>query len=120
MQQRSKLDLWHPGLWTLSCTGHVKKGETYRAAAKRELVEELGLRIPLKEFTKMLLPPIFSKGLTEWEWVTLFVSSTDQNVTIDPVELESVGEVSLSKLRRMMTGSRLTPDARILLKTFLK
>jgi len=120
MQQRSKRDLWHPGLWTLSCTGHVKKGETYRAAAKRELVEELGLRIPLKEFTKMLLPPIFSKGLTEREWVTLFVSSTDQNVTIDPVELESVGEVSPSKLRRMMTGSRLTPDARILLKTFLK
>ena len=37
LQQRSKSDLWQPGLWTLSCTGHVKGGETYASAASREL-----------------------------------------------------------------------------------
>jgi isopentenyl-diphosphate delta-isomerase len=120
LQQRSKRDLWHPGLWTLSSTGHVKSGESYRDAAKRELDEELGLRSPIRVITKLLLPPIMSRGLTEWEWVSLFVSKTDQTATIDPVELESVEEVSLLRLRRILSGQRLTPDAKVVLRAFLK
>jgi isopentenyldiphosphate isomerase len=107
-------------LWTLSCTGHVKSRERYRDAAERELDEELGLRSPLRAFTKLLLPPFTSRGLTEWEWVSLFVSRTDRSPTIDPVELESVEEVSVPRLRRMLHGPRLTPDARIVLSAFLK
>jgi isopentenyldiphosphate isomerase len=120
LQQRSKRDLWHPGLWTLSCTGHVKSGETYREAAKRELDEELGLCSPLRAFTKLLLPPLTSGGLTEWEWVSVFVSKTDQTATVDPIELESVEDISLPRLRRMLLGSRLTPDAKVILQAFLK
>jgi isopentenyl-diphosphate delta-isomerase len=120
LQQRSKRDLWHPGLWTLSCTGHVREGETYRAAARRELAEELGLRSPLRVFSKLLLPPISSRGLTEWEWVSLFISKSDQHVTADPAELETVKEVSTSELRRMLAEPRLTPDAKILLGAFLR
>jgi len=120
LQQRSKRDLWHPGLWTLSSTGHVKSGESYRDAAKRELDEELGLSSSLRAIRKFLLPPFMSRGLTEWEWVSLFVSKTDRTVTIDPIELESVEEVSLLRLRRMLTGPRLTPDAKVVLRAFLK
>ena len=120
LQQRSKRDLWHAGLWTLSCTGHVKSGEKYRDAALRELDEELGLRSSLRAFTKILLPFFTSRGLTEREWVSLFVSKTDRPATIDPFELESVEEVSPSGLRRMLPGPRLTPDAKIVLRLFLK
>ncbi|MGD0476726.1 MAG: NUDIX domain-containing protein [Nitrososphaerales archaeon] len=120
LQQRSKRDLWHPGLWTLSCTGHVKSGEKYRDAAKRELDEELGLRSPLRAFTKLLLPPFTSRGLTEWEWVSLFVSKTDRTATTDPIELESVEDVSVPRLRRILPGPRLTPDAKVVLRVFLK
>jgi len=119
LQQRSRRDLWHPGLWTLSCTGHVKRGESYGAAARRELYEELGIRSPLKSFTRLLLPPFQSGGLVEREWVSLFVSKTDLPATIDPIELESVEEVSRSQLKRMLSGPRLTPDAKILLGLFL-
>jgi isopentenyl-diphosphate delta-isomerase len=119
LQQRSKRDLWHPGLWTLSCTGHVKRGESYGAAARRELYEELGLRSPVKNFTRLLLPPFQSGSLVEREWVSLFVSETDLPSIIDPGELESVEEVSSSQLRRMLAGPRLTPDAKILLGLFL-
>ena len=119
LQQRSKRDMWHPGLWTLSCTGHVKSGETYRGAARRELDEELRLSSQLRPFRKLLLPPFASGGLTEREWVTMFISKSDQPATIDPVELESIEEISPSRLRRLLTGRRLTPDAKILLRAFL-
>jgi len=119
LQQRSKRDLWHPGQWTLSCTGHVKRGETYVAAAKRELAEELGLKSRLKAFRKMLLPRISSKGLVEREWVSMFTARSDQQPEIDPVELESVEEVSRTSLRQMLAGRQLTPDAKILLRAYL-
>ncbi len=42
MQKRSaNKDTW-PGAWDSSCSGHVDSGESYEAAALRELEEELG------------------------------------------------------------------------------
>ena len=70
--------------------------------------------------SKFLLPPISSKGLTEREWVSLFISKSDQNATIDPVELESTQEILQSMLSSTLPDLKLTPDARILLRAFLK
>ena len=119
LQQRSKNDRWHPGLWTLSSTGHVRRGESYGAAAARELMEELGLTARMSRQKKRLLPPIRSNGLTEHEWVTLFVARTDAPCKVDPVEVEGVTEVDGSQLRRMADGGLLTPDAVILLDDYL-
>jgi len=120
LQQRSRNDRWHPGRWTLSCTGHVKAGEDYRSAAKRELSEELGLRLGLTRLVKVLLPRIRSRGLVEWEFVTAFACWTDLPVIIDPKELERAEPVSERNLARMMKGRALTPDAKILLRSCSK
>ena len=119
LQQRSKKDLWQPGLWTISSTGHVGRGETYAAAAKRELLEELGLEAELSPVKKYLLPLLQSGGLTEREWVTLYVGRTDAPCEIDPIEIEGVREVDEPSLRRMLDGEALTPDAVVLLSDFL-
>src|SRR5438067_2202632 len=42
LRSRSK-DAWG-GHWDLSATGHVDPGETYEQAARRELIEELGIQ----------------------------------------------------------------------------
>ncbi|QQG48859.1 MAG: NUDIX domain-containing protein [archaeon] len=120
LQQRNKRDLWQPGLWTLSCTGHVRIGETYLEAARRELKEELGLRSSLKPVSKILLAPIKSGSLTEHEWVVLFHSASNARARIDPVELEQVKDYSLASLERLAGSKRLTKDARILLRIFLR
>ena len=120
LQQRSRNDSWHPGMWTTSCTGHVGRGESYRQAAIRELGEELGLKSKVKEFGKYLLPPISSKGLTELEWVTLFTTSTDAALTIDPVELETALEVGQPELRNILMDWPLTPDAKIILGAYME
>jgi isopentenyldiphosphate isomerase len=120
LQQRSKRDLWQPGLWTISSTGHVKMGESYEAAAGRELGEELGIRGELRLVRKYRLPPISEGGLTEHEWVGLFTCRTGSPCTIDTRELESVMEVTEKELRDMMVDGPLTPDAKIILRDYLK
>ena len=44
LQQRSLLKDAYPGVWGSSVSGHVDAGETYDAAAIRELDEEMGIR----------------------------------------------------------------------------
>ncbi len=44
LQKRSMKKDVSPGLWTVSCSGHVDAGEDYDTAARRELGEELGLK----------------------------------------------------------------------------
>ena len=94
LQQRSKGDLWQPGKWTLSSTGHVAAGESYDRAAARELDEELGLVAQLVPLKRFLLPPIESGGLTEREWVALYLARTDTPCRIDRTEVERIEEVS--------------------------
>jgi isopentenyl-diphosphate delta-isomerase len=120
LQQRSRNDMWHPGRWTLSCTGHVKVGESYVAAARRELSEELGLKSVLARVTKVLLPKIRSRGLVEWEFVAVFACRTGKRVAVDPDELEAVAEFSNRALLKMMNGRAMTPDAKILLRKCLR
>jgi isopentenyldiphosphate isomerase len=120
LQRRSMKDRWQPGLWTISSTGHVKKGEQYEVAAKRELEEELGLTAQLDRVRKYLLPPLHAGGLTEWEWVTLFVAHTDAPCTIDPLELDSVEEFDGDRLHTLLAGGRVTPDTVVILNDYLE
>jgi isopentenyldiphosphate isomerase len=118
LQQRSGKDSWQPGMWTLSTTGHVRSGEGFEEAAKRELEEELGIRAGLSMRGKLLLPSIAEGGLVERELVALFTSVTDDRCRIDKAEVEAVMEASPGDLREMMTNGPLTPDAKIILGEF--
>jgi isopentenyl-diphosphate Delta-isomerase len=120
LQRRSESDLWNPGLWTISCTGHVKSGESYAEAAARELSEELGLTSPVHQLFKFKLPPIRDRTLTENEWTAFFSTVTDAKVTPDPQELSGVEEVPMMELERMVRGGPLTEDAKILLTNYLQ
>ena len=43
LQKRSRQKDTHPGMWDVSCAGHLTAGDDSRTAAVRELHEELGL-----------------------------------------------------------------------------
>jgi NADH pyrophosphatase NudC (nudix superfamily) len=104
----------------MSSTGHVGEGESYEAAARRELGEELGVRAPVKRVRKYRLPPITERGLTESEWVALFLCRTDARCKVDRSELESVAEYSEDEVRAMLSEGPLTPDAQIILDDYLR
>ena len=46
LQRRSLNKQASPGLWDVSCAGHISAGETSLAAAARECMEELGFQPP--------------------------------------------------------------------------
>ena len=119
LQQRSRQDSWQPGLWTISSTGHVKKGESYEMAAHRELREELGLEGELTPLRKYLLPPKSEGGATEHEWVAFFTCRTDSPCNVNLAELEMVREVDDRELREMMVGGLMTEDSRTILSDYL-
>jgi len=48
-QRRSEKKSYLPGFYCTSAGGHVRSGESYEQAAKRELGEELGLNVPVKK-----------------------------------------------------------------------
>jgi isopentenyl-diphosphate delta-isomerase type 1 len=45
LQKRSAQKDTHPGLWDISCAGHLTAGDTPLDAAVRELYEELGISV---------------------------------------------------------------------------
>lgn len=47
--QKRTMNVVFPGLWDHSAAGHVDEGEDYLTAAKREMLEEIGVKTDLEE-----------------------------------------------------------------------
>lgn len=54
LQKRSNSKDMGAGLWGISCAGHVRKGQEYEEALHRELIEELGVDMPVTYMTKFI------------------------------------------------------------------
>src|SRR5580765_3560579 len=82
VQKRSALKDEYPLCYTSSASGHLSAGETYEAAAPRELAEELGLAGPLEWLAKFPAGP-----QTSQEHTVLYRATTDAPPQIDPREI---------------------------------
>jgi isopentenyl-diphosphate delta-isomerase type 1 len=86
MQKRSMQKDLYPGYHSLSSTGHVSKGESYKDAALRELQEEMGVtNVTLKEVDTFLVP-----APDEVEMIALFTGQYDGKYSYPSDEVESV------------------------------
>lgn len=68
LQKRAPWKKAHPLRWDSSASGHVLKGETYEAAACRELAEELGIDASVRPVLK-----VPASARTGWEHSALFL-----------------------------------------------
>lgn len=109
LQRRSLAKENHPGLWDVSCAGHVSAGETAIDAALRESEEELGLTLDARE-----LRPI---GITRESHVLnggayldneiheVFLVRRDVDpagLRLQPEEVDDARLVTLDELRAMI------------------
>jgi 16S rRNA (adenine1518-N6/adenine1519-N6)-dimethyltransferase len=84
LQQRSRWKDRHPLRWDSSAAGHVAAAETYDETAKRELVEELGISVPLKKISK--LP---ASKRTDHEFIWLYRGEVPRKLSPNSTEIET-------------------------------
>ncbi|MBI3863684.1 MAG: NUDIX domain-containing protein [Planctomycetia bacterium] len=96
LQKRSALKDEYPLCYTSSASGHLGAGETYEAAAPRELAEELGLNGRLEWLAKFAAGPETSQ-----EHTVLYRLTSDEPPRVDPQEIDAATFHPLDEIAAM-------------------
>jgi isopentenyl-diphosphate Delta-isomerase len=98
LQKRSLCKDESPGLWDVSCAGHVDAGESYVHCAHRELFEELNIQTTLKPFIK-----ITARQETHGEHVQVYKCVTDDVIKINPKEISEGAFFEFSQIQEKLS-----------------
>lgn len=95
--------LW-PGFWTNSCCSHPRKGESYQAAARRRLDDELGVSAELSFLYRFQYTAEFGHKGSENELCAVYAGRLDDEHLLapNPNEIEDVCWVTCSELDRWL------------------
>lgn len=96
---------WFPGLHEVMFGGAVDVGESYEQAAARELVEELGVHVPVRFQFKFLC-----RGAISPYWLGVHEAVITGEVTPDPQEVAWHGWLTETELRDAVRQWRFVPD----------
>jgi isopentenyl-diphosphate delta-isomerase len=101
LMQRRSLEKYHsPGLWTNTCCGHPRPGESVEAAAARRLAEEMGIRATLERVATFTYRAELEHGLIEHEVDHLFVGRWSGKPNPHPAEVAEWKWTNVATLRR--------------------
>ena len=99
LQKRSMSKDVSPGLWTVSCSGHVDAGEDYDPAARRELGEELGL---WRETPPARWFRVEACAETDWEFSWIYRTVAEGPFSLHPEEIETGQWIDRAELERWL------------------
>jgi isopentenyl-diphosphate delta-isomerase len=88
VQQRADCKKTWPGVWSNSCCGHPKPGESYIDAARREVQEELGIKIYDLRKVSDYKYTFERNGIVENEICPVFKGIARGEVALDPSEVK--------------------------------
>jgi isopentenyl-diphosphate delta-isomerase type 1 len=117
LQKRALTKDENPGYWDSSAAGHVNAGEEYRMSAERELMEELGISSELQFFMKFS-----ASQKTLWEHVESYLCTTDQKITINPIEISEGRFWPIDDLKESIIShsGQFTSTFHLIFDTYLK
>jgi isopentenyl-diphosphate delta-isomerase len=99
--QRRALSKYHSnGLWTNTCCSHPYPNETNIDAAKRRLMEEMGMECELNEFFSFTYKEVLDNELTEYEFDHVFFGISDHKPTINIDEVMEYKYITFSDLQK--------------------
>jgi isopentenyl-diphosphate delta-isomerase len=103
--QRRAVGKYHSGgLWSNTCCGHPRPGESPEEAAHRRLWEEMGFDCPLVPALGFVYRRALPNGLVEHEYDHLFVGRFDGVPAPDPREVDDWRWVAPDELLADMTA----------------
>lgn len=83
IQKRALSKKTYPGMWDVSCAGHISAGETPKQAAVKELMEETGLTANMDELQYITtIEKFFSnETIKDHEIYDVFILKTEMDIT---------------------------------------
>lgn len=89
LQQRARTKYHSGGLWSNTCCGHPRPGETTEQAARRRLREEMGFDCDLQPVAAFEYRLTLAEGLVEYEYDHVFLGRYDGEPVPNPEEVEA-------------------------------
>jgi isopentenyl-diphosphate Delta-isomerase len=115
VNQRSESKELYPGYWSIAFGGHVLSGESYDAAARREVLEETGLSAPARQIAG------FQKYTAdERENVKVYAVTADREPALFPEEIAQGQFVSVAEINEMLSRFDFLPETPALLKILIE
>lgn len=108
IQKRAMTKKRYPGLWDMSCAGHVDAGESSKIGAIREAKEEIGVDVSEKDM-QFLFEYIEDDA---WEIGQVFAFKCDKEINelkLQEAEVEQVKWVSLEELKELINSDKWVP-----------
>ena len=88
LQKRSSTKYHSRGLWSNTCCGHPRPGESIVEASQRRLSEEMGFDCDVKEVFEFIYQAKLDNGLYEHEFDHVLVGRFNESPTPNPDEVE--------------------------------
>ena len=113
-QRHAQKRLWG-GAWSNSCCSHPRVGENTIFAARRRVLEELGLETDLTFLFKFEYRASYAELGTEHELCSVYVGQANSEPVVNTTEIQSWEWVSSLELNRRVeeTPNNFTPWLRI-------
>lgn len=104
--QKRASDKYHSGgLWTNTCCSHPHPGESTAAAAKRRLVEEMGISgCELKSIFDLRYKSDVGNGLIENEYDHVYIGYYNGTIKLNPDEADDYKYVSLEEVEEWIAN----------------
>jgi 8-oxo-dGTP pyrophosphatase MutT (NUDIX family) len=114
LQLRSASVVFCPNHWVTTVGGHVQAGETAEAAAKREMMEEIGVDLPLAHLFDAEYRPPTLPGMIKF--LTIYRATYNGPFRPDSNDVARVDFFALPAIMRMMArGEKFHPELQFLL-----
>jgi isopentenyl-diphosphate delta-isomerase len=107
VQQRAFSKYHSGGLWTNACCSHPRAGEQPIDAAKRRLLEEMGIECPLNKLLEFVYRAKLDNGIIEYEFDHVFIGQYDGDAVPNPEEAHDWKWIAIEDLR---TDVKENPD----------
>lgn len=99
LQKRAKSKYHSGGLWTNACCSHPLPNELSEKAAKRRLMEEMGIDADPSFVFKFIYKAELDNNLTEHEYDHVFTTIYSEEPKVNPEEVEDWKYVSIEELK---------------------
>jgi isopentenyldiphosphate isomerase len=102
LQKRALTKKVFPGIWDISVAGHIGAGEAILEAAKREIFEEIGLKLEEKELIKIgtrIHQVIHKNGIRDNEHHHVFIAELKVPIKTLTMQKEEVDGLKLWDLK---------------------